>query len=49
MQAGLYAGFSATEETLALAAEIFATRGIDFPPSRRRTSRSNNSLPAAAR
>ncbi len=32
VQAGLYAGFSATEETLALAAEVFAQRGIAFPP-----------------
>jgi 4-carboxymuconolactone decarboxylase len=32
VQAGLYAGFSASEETLALAAEIFAARGIAFPP-----------------
>jgi alkylhydroperoxidase/carboxymuconolactone decarboxylase family protein YurZ len=32
VQAGLYAGFSAAEETLALAAEVFATRGIEFPP-----------------
>jgi 4-carboxymuconolactone decarboxylase len=31
VQAGLYAGFSATEETLALAAEICAARGIAFP------------------
>ena len=32
MQAGLYAGFSAAEETLALAAEVFAERGVPFPP-----------------
>ncbi len=32
VQAGLYAGFSASEETLALAAEVFAARGITFPP-----------------
>jgi 4-carboxymuconolactone decarboxylase len=32
VQAGLYAGFSAAEETLALAAEVFAERGIPFPP-----------------
>jgi 4-carboxymuconolactone decarboxylase len=32
VQAGLYAGFSATEETLALAAEVFAARGVAFPP-----------------
>lgn len=31
VQAGLYAGFSASEETLALAAEVFAARGIPFP------------------
>jgi 4-carboxymuconolactone decarboxylase len=31
VQAGLYAGFSGTEETLALAAEIFADRDIPFP------------------
>ncbi len=31
VQAGLYAGFSATEETLALAAEVFAARGVPFP------------------
>jgi 4-carboxymuconolactone decarboxylase len=32
VQAGLYAGFTATEETLALAADIFAAHGIAFPP-----------------
>src|SRR6185437_9451255 len=32
LQAGLYAGFSAAEETLALAAEVFAERNIPFPP-----------------
>lgn len=32
VQAGLYAGFSAAEETLALAAELFELRGIPFPP-----------------
>jgi 4-carboxymuconolactone decarboxylase len=32
VQAGLYAGFSAAEETLALAADVFAERGIPFPP-----------------
>jgi 4-carboxymuconolactone decarboxylase len=32
VQAALYAGFSAAEETLALAAEVFAERGIPFPP-----------------
>ena len=32
LQAGLYAGFSAAEETLALAAEVFAQRNIPFPP-----------------
>lgn len=31
VQASLYAGFSAAEDTLALAAEIFAERGIPFP------------------
>ncbi len=31
VQCALYAGFSAAEETLALAAEIFADRGIPFP------------------
>jgi len=31
VQAGLYAGFSAAEETLALAAEVFAERGVAFP------------------
>jgi alkylhydroperoxidase/carboxymuconolactone decarboxylase family protein YurZ len=32
VQAGLYAGFSAAEETLALAGEVFAERGVPFPP-----------------
>lgn len=32
VQAGLYAGFSATEETLALANALFAERGIALPP-----------------
>ena len=32
VQAGLYAGFSAAEETLALLAEVLAERGIPFPP-----------------
>jgi 4-carboxymuconolactone decarboxylase len=32
VQAGLYAGFSAAEETLALAADVFAERGVPFPP-----------------
>jgi 4-carboxymuconolactone decarboxylase len=32
VQAGLYAGFSAAEETLALAAEVFAERGVPLPP-----------------
>jgi 4-carboxymuconolactone decarboxylase len=32
VQAGLYAGFSAAEETLALAADVCAERGIPFPP-----------------
>lgn len=32
VQAGLYAGFSAAEETLPLAAEVFSARGIPFPP-----------------
>jgi 4-carboxymuconolactone decarboxylase len=31
VQASLYAGFSAAEESLDLAAEIFAARGIPFP------------------
>ena len=31
VQASLYAGFSAAEETLALAGEVFADRGIQFP------------------
>ena len=31
VQAALYAGFSAAEETLALAAEVFAARGVAFP------------------
>ena len=31
VQCALYAGFSAAEETLALASEIFAERGIPFP------------------
>jgi 4-carboxymuconolactone decarboxylase len=31
VQAGLYSGFSAAEETLALAGEMFAERGIQFP------------------
>jgi len=32
VQAGLYAGFSAAEETLALLAEVLAGRGVAFPP-----------------
>jgi 4-carboxymuconolactone decarboxylase len=32
VQAGLYAGFSAAEETLTLAAEVFAERGVPLPP-----------------
>src|SRR6185295_1466836 len=32
VQAALYTGFSAAEETLALAAEVFAERGLPFPP-----------------
>lgn len=32
VQASLYSGFSAAEETLALAGEVFAARGIQFPP-----------------
>ena len=32
LQAALYAGFSAAEETLALAGEVFAERGVAFPP-----------------
>jgi 4-carboxymuconolactone decarboxylase len=31
VQASLYAGFSAAEETLALAAEVFTERGLAFP------------------
>lgn len=31
VQAGLYSGFSAAEETLAVAGEVFAERGIQFP------------------
>lgn len=31
VQAGLYAGFSAAEETLELAGQVFAARGIQFP------------------
>src|ERR1700694_5614238 len=31
VQAGLYAGFSAAEETLALAAEVLGERGVAFP------------------
>src|SRR5262249_25206329 len=32
VQAGLYAGFSAAEETLALMAEVLSERGIPCPP-----------------
>jgi alkylhydroperoxidase/carboxymuconolactone decarboxylase family protein YurZ len=32
VQAGLYAGFSAAEESLALLAEVLADRGLPFPP-----------------
>ena len=32
VQAGLYAGFSAAEETLVLMAEVLAERGVPFPP-----------------
>src|SRR4051812_43747621 len=32
VHAGLYAGFSAAEETLVLAAEVFAERRVPFPP-----------------
>ncbi|HVZ08251.1 carboxymuconolactone decarboxylase family protein [Rhodopila sp.] len=32
VQASLYAGFSAAEETLELAAEVFSARGLSFPP-----------------
>ena len=32
VQASLYAGFSAAEETLPLAAEVITTRGLAFPP-----------------
>lgn len=31
VQAGLYSGFSASEETLDLAGQVFAERGIQFP------------------
>jgi 4-carboxymuconolactone decarboxylase len=31
LQAALYAGFSAAEETLELAAQVFAARGVAFP------------------
>jgi alkylhydroperoxidase/carboxymuconolactone decarboxylase family protein YurZ len=31
VQAGLYAGFSAAEETLEVAGEVFAARGLQFP------------------
>ena len=32
VQAGLYAGFTATEETLPVAARVFAARGVALPP-----------------
>jgi len=32
VQAGLYAGFSAAEESLALLADVLAERGVPFPP-----------------
>src|SRR6478672_2597806 len=32
LQAGLYAGFSAAEETFALMAEVLSERGVPFPP-----------------
>jgi alkylhydroperoxidase/carboxymuconolactone decarboxylase family protein YurZ len=32
IQTGLYAGFAAAEETMALAEEIFAARGLPLPP-----------------
>lgn len=32
VQAALYSGFSAAEDTLSLAAEVFAERGLPFPP-----------------
>ncbi len=32
VQAGLYAGFSAAEETLELATQVFAARGVAIPP-----------------
>jgi 4-carboxymuconolactone decarboxylase len=32
VQAGLYAGFSAAEETLILMSEVLAERGVPFPP-----------------
>jgi len=31
VQAGLYAGFTAAEESLAVAAEVFSARGVAFP------------------
>src|SRR6202034_128728 len=34
IQAGLYAGFSAAEETIALLEEICAARGVPLPPDR---------------
>jgi 4-carboxymuconolactone decarboxylase len=32
VQAALYSGFSAAEDTLALATDVFAERGLPFPP-----------------
>ena len=32
VQTGLYAGFAAAEETLTLAADVFAERNVPFPP-----------------
>ena len=32
VQTGLYAGFTVAEETLTVAAEVFASRGVAFPP-----------------
>jgi 4-carboxymuconolactone decarboxylase len=32
LQVSLYSGFSAAEETLALAADVFGERGLPFPP-----------------
>ena len=47
VQAALYAGFSAAEETLALAAEVFSERGLPFPRIRPRMRRSRSWCAAA--